>query len=99
MLTATRTAMLATTLFAPEPALDCVRARAVPIYEGLGWSHYVEVSNLCDVRVDCLVGSDVDPEPRYRVVLDTGDSELVRTRYGSPTSIYTPIVSCEPTKP
>lgn len=73
---------------------DCHVARPTPIYEGLGWSHYVEITNLCDIPVQCIVATNVDPLPEYDVVVGPRESERIRTRYGSASPIYSPVVSC-----
>lgn len=83
--------------FAPPPLdpEDCVEARAAPYYQGFGWTHYVEVLNLCDAPLQCLVATSVDPEPTYELVVPAYETETIRTRYGSNTWVYSPIVTCE----
>jgi hypothetical protein len=89
--------LLFSTLLPPEPdaSSDCHEVRATAVYEGVGWSHYVQIANLCDVPIACTVATDIDPEPRYDVFIDANDLGVIRTRYGSPSPLYTPLVSCE----
>lgn len=77
------------------PPDDCVVAVATPIYQGVGWSHFVDVADECDLAVTCEVGTTVDPEPTYTVHLAPGETIRVRTRYGSPTWVFDPLVTCE----
>lgn len=77
------------------PPDDCVVAVATPIYQGVGWTHFVDVADECDLAVICEVGTTVDPEPTYTVHLAPGETIRVRTRYGSPTWVFDPLVTCE----
>lgn len=72
----------------------CYRYRAAPLYQGLGWSHVVEVTNDCDRPLRCAVSTDVDPDPRHVAVLRPGQTLGFRTRVGSPSREYRPIVEC-----
>lgn len=74
----------------------CFRAWATPIYQGVGWSHFVDVANDCEVEIACEVATTVDPAPTYPVRIPAGEIVRVRTRYGSFTSQYEPIVECTP---
>lgn len=75
---------------------ECVAAAARPTYEGLGWVHYVDIVNACTFEVQCEVSTSVDPSPTYTVVLRPDEAVRVRTRAGSPTFVYQPIVRCQP---
>jgi hypothetical protein len=90
--------VIASTLMAPE-ADDCYEVRALAMYEGVGWTHYVEIVNTCDVGLACSVATDIDPEPRYDVVVEAQQTGIVRIRWGSPAPYVSPIVSCEPLEP
>ena len=86
--------LLMTLVTQPDEGSGCGHVRATSINEGVGWSHYVEITNVCDVPIECLVATDVDPWPEYFVVVPSRDTERVRTRFGSAFAVYTPIVSC-----
>jgi hypothetical protein len=66
----------------------------VPQYIGVGWTHFVDVANGCGVPIDCDVATSVDPSPTIPVVVPVDDVVRVRTRYGSVTWEFLPIVSC-----
>ena len=72
----------------------CVEARATPLYQGVGWTHFVDVDNACDRPVACSVATTVDPEPTYRIELRPTESTRVRTRYGSNTPVFGALVRC-----
>lgn len=73
---------------------SCVVVRANPLYQGLGWSHFVELANVCDVDFVCRVSTTVDPTPVHEVELSPGEMQLIRTRQGSPSPLFEPIVTC-----
>lgn len=80
----------------PNPAPPCFAAQASPLYQGFGWTHFVEVFNACAVEITCEVATTVDPSPAYLVTVPPGEAMSVRTRYGSNTPVFDPIVTCEP---
>jgi hypothetical protein len=96
-----RWVFLLSTLSTPSPETieACHEARGTAIYEGLGWTHYVEIFNACDVALLCSVATDIDPEPRYDVIVDPNQTGVVRIRWGSPAPYFSPSVSCEPARP
>ena len=79
----------------PQREAQCVAAAARPTYEGFGWAHHVDVVNECTFDVQCEVSTTVDPSPTYDVVLRPDEMVRVRTRAGSPTFLYQPIVRCQ----
>jgi hypothetical protein len=78
----------------PQDETDCVRVQATPIYQGYGWTHFVDVRNDCRKAITCDVATDIDPEPKYRVQLQPTEATRVRTRVGSNTREFRPIVEC-----
>jgi hypothetical protein len=72
----------------------CYATRAAPSYQDFGWTHYVDVLNRCEEAIACDVASTVDPEPKYRVVVQPEKVSRVRVRYGSNTKVYSAIVAC-----
>jgi hypothetical protein len=89
--------LLATCLAVAEPAPSpCFRAWATPIYQGVGWTHFVDVANDCPVEIACEVATTVDPSPTYATRVAPGEVVRVRTRYGSVTPEFDAIVRCSP---
>jgi hypothetical protein len=79
---------------APPQEVACFTARAVPIYEGLGWTHFVDVANGCATAIMCEVATDVDPFPSHSVMIPTRETRRVRTRVLSSTNRFLPLVRC-----
>ena len=50
--------------------------------------------NLCTFDLVCEVATSVDPAPTHVLDIAAGTSARVRTRYGSNTPLYRPIVAC-----
>ena len=75
--------------------LTCFGAWARPIYQGLGWTHFVDVFNACGFALTCQVATTVDVAP-IAVSIPDGLLVRVRVRYGSNTPEYAPLVSCTP---
>jgi hypothetical protein len=82
-----------TTEPAPPP---CFSAWATPIYQGVGWTHFVDVANDCPVEIACEVATTVDPSPMYPTRVLPAEVVRVRTRYGSVTPEFDAIVRCWP---
>lgn len=78
---------------ATPSAKDCIRAWPVPRFNGVGFNHIVHISNACAVAADCVVTTDVNPEPTSVVAPPKGDVE-VNTFLGSPARVFTPKVEC-----
>jgi hypothetical protein len=94
---AMRTAGHHTMVAAVEAEPPCFRASAVPQYIGVGWTHFVDVANDCEVPIECEVSTTVDPSPTIPVVVQVADTVRVRTRYGSNTWVFRPVVRCRAT--
>jgi hypothetical protein len=77
----------------PPPAKDCIRVWAVPRFNNGGYNHYVHISNACSVAADCVVTTDVNPEPAGVVAPAKGDVEI-NTFLGSPARVFVPHVEC-----
>jgi hypothetical protein len=74
-------------------AKDCIRAWPAPRFNGVGYNHLVHISNACAVAADCVITTDVNPEPTKAVAPAKGDVE-VNTFLGSPARVFTPKVEC-----
>jgi hypothetical protein len=78
---------------APTPADKCVKYWGEARYAALGYNHLVHVANACAVAADCVVSTDVNPEPQSVTV--GGRSEvIVSTFLGSPARTFAPRVKC-----
>jgi hypothetical protein len=78
----------------PETPDACYGVRAVAIYEGFGWTHYVDVDNGCERRIACDVATSVDPLPTHGIVVAAGETRRVRVRVGSNTWEFEGRVFC-----
>jgi hypothetical protein len=85
----------ATPTASAQAPLTCVVVRAQPWPAGYGWNHVVVVENHCQAEVRCEVATNVDPSPRYELVVPPGEERSVATRSGSPASAFRPIYTCE----
>jgi hypothetical protein len=74
-------------------AKDCIKAWPAPRFNGVGYNHLVHISNACAVAADCVVTTDVNPEPTKVVAPAKGDVE-VNTFLGSPARVFIPRVEC-----
>jgi hypothetical protein len=81
----------------PRP-WPCFSARASPVYQGVGWTHFVDVVNDCADSIACDVATTVDPQPVHAIRVAPGEIARVRTRYGSVTWAFEPIVECRPSE-
>ena len=79
---------------APPPADTCAEATAIARYEGLGYTHRVQLRNGCAKAVECALWTDVDPEPRQTVRVAAGESAEIVTRRLSPARELTAHKSC-----
>ncbi|MEO6575888.1 MAG: hypothetical protein ABIP89_18695 [Polyangiaceae bacterium] len=78
---------------ATPSAKDCIKAWPVPRFNGVGFNHLVHISNACAVAADCVITTDVNPEPTKAVAPPKADIE-VNTFLGSPARVFTPKVDC-----
>jgi len=75
------------------PAPSCMRWRAESWARYPGYDHVVMLDNACAMPVDCVVLTDIAPEPLHSSVAPSEHVDLTTFR-GSPTRIFTPRVSC-----
>jgi hypothetical protein len=78
-----------------QEAPSCVKVRGEPRFQGYGQTHVVMVTNECDRKVRCEVYTNVDPYPRYTLVVAPGKTEEIATRQGSPASEFKPGYRCD----
>lgn len=74
----------------PEP---CVRAWGEARYGNVGYHHLVHLANACPVDADCVVSTDVNPEPQ-KVQVPARSEVVVTTFLDSPARVFTPRVTC-----
>jgi hypothetical protein len=80
---------------AVQAADDCTVATASAPYQGMGYTHMVELKNNCAKPVTCEVWTNVDPQPRYTLQVKPGESASVATRKGSPAREFKAQKSCK----
>jgi hypothetical protein len=78
-----------------QEAPACVTVRGEPRFQGYGQTHVVIVKNACGRHIVCEVYTDVDPSPRYTLVVAPGKTEEMVTRQGSPSSAFKPGYRCD----
>jgi len=95
LLAAAALALLALAAHAqPKPGPGCIKSRGEARARALGYDHVVVIENGCDRAADCVVSTDVAPEPITATVEARKTVELTTFR-GSPASVFTPKVSCK----
>ena len=72
---------------------SCVTVTSQAIYRGVGYDHVVRVANGCEVPVDCLVWTDVNPEKAALRVAAHDVAEVI-TWHGSPWYAFTASARC-----
>jgi hypothetical protein len=77
----------------PAPLPACVRAWPEVRYRPYGYDHVVHIRNDCERTADCIVTTDVTLEPTDVSILPRSEVEVV-TRVGSPSRVFTPMVTC-----
>jgi hypothetical protein len=76
-----------------QSADSCIKYWGEARYGALGYNHLVHVTNSCSLAADCVVSTDVAPDPQSTAV--GGKSEVVVTTFlGSPARAFTPHVKC-----
>lgn len=84
---------------APPPKLvaeqqpACVRWAAEARYRPYGYDHVVHIHNTCAAVADCVVRTNVNPEPIRATIAPNSKAEVV-TWVGSPSREFTAQVSC-----
>jgi hypothetical protein len=61
--------------------------------QAYGYNHIVHVKDVCDAAADCVITTDVNPEPTKLSVAGKSEAE-VNTYLGSPSRVFTPKVVC-----
>jgi hypothetical protein len=86
--------VVASVALAGSPApKDCIQFWPEARMQAFGYNHIVHVRDVCDVGADCVVTTDVNPEPTKLSVPPKSDEE-VNTWLGSPARVFTPTVVC-----
>jgi hypothetical protein len=80
-------------LAGPPTAKDCIESWPEARMQAYGYNHIVHVRDLCDVGADCVITTDVNPEPTKLSVAAKSEAE-VNTWLGSPARVFTPKVAC-----
>jgi hypothetical protein len=76
-----------------QSADSCIKYWGEARYGALAYNHLVHVANSCSASADCVVSTDVAPDPQRTVV--AAKSEVVVTTFlGSPARTFTPRVKC-----
>jgi hypothetical protein len=76
-----------------SPPKDCIQSWPEPRMQAYGYNHIVHLRDVCDVPADCVVTTDVNPEPTKVSVAAKSETE-VNTFLGSPARVFTPKVVC-----
>jgi hypothetical protein len=92
------TALALAVLAAPRAATaqsadSCIKYSAEVRYGAMGYNHLVHVTNSCAVPADCVVSTDVAPEP-LKTAVGPKSEVVVTTFLGSPARVFTPHVKC-----
>lgn len=71
----------------------CIKAWGEARYGAYGYNHLAHVANSCTVDADCVVSTDVNPEPMSMAV-PAKTEVIVNTFYESPSRVFTLRVTC-----
>ena len=71
----------------------CMQSWPEARMQAYGYNHIVHLRNMCPVAADCVVTTDVNPEPT-RIMVDAKSETEVNTFLGSPARVFTPTVAC-----
>jgi len=79
----------------PAPAKDnpCILSWPEARMQAYGYNHIVHVKDVCDAPADCVITTDVNPEPTKLSVAGKSEAEI-NTFLGSPSRVFTPKVVC-----
>lgn len=72
----------------------CIHVRAEVRATGVGYDHWVFISNDCDTPAACDVTTDVSPAT-LTVTVQAGETTELLTFRGSPARRFTPYVTCQ----
>jgi hypothetical protein len=86
------TVALAADAGAPTPKA-CIQSWPEARMQAYGYNHIVHVKDLCDVGADCVITTDVNPEPTKLSVGPKSEAEI-NTWLGSPARVFVPTVVC-----
>jgi hypothetical protein len=78
---------------AAQTADSCIKYSGEVRYGALGYNHLVHVVNSCALAADCLVSTNVAPEP-VKTEVGAKSEVTVTTFLGSPAREFTPRVKC-----
>lgn len=78
----------------PKPSPACIKSRGEARARVIGYDHVVIIENGCDKPAECVISTDVAPEPITATVEAKKTVELTTFR-GSPATVFTPKVTCK----
>jgi hypothetical protein len=76
-----------------KPVTACVRSWGEARYGAVGYNHLVHIADACDAPAECIVSTDVNPEPQKVLVPPHTEIEVITFR-GSPARVFVPHVEC-----
>jgi hypothetical protein len=76
-----------------KPVAACVRSWGEARYGAVGYNHLVHIADACDAPAECIVSTDVNPEPQKVLVPPHAEIEVITFR-GSPARVFVPRVEC-----
>jgi hypothetical protein len=72
---------------------ECVQSWPEARMQAYGYNHIVHLKNACDAPAECVVTTDVNPDPTKVSVPAKTETEI-NTYLGSPARVFTPKVVC-----
>ena len=63
-------------------------------FQAVGYNHIVHLVNACAAVAECVVSTDVNPEPQAVTVAPHSETEI-NTFLGSPARVFVPRVTCK----
>jgi hypothetical protein len=77
----------------PPTAKECILSWPEARMQAYGYNHIVHVKDVCEAPADCVITTDVNPEPTKLSVSGKSEAEI-NTFLGSPARVFTPTVVC-----
>lgn len=74
-------------------AAGCIESWPEARMQAYGYNHIVHIRDTCAVAADCIVTTDVNPQPTPVAVAAKSETEI-NTYLGSPARVFTPKVVC-----
>jgi len=74
-------------------AAGCIQSWPEARMQAYGYNHIVHIRDICAAAADCVVTTDVNPEPASVAVAGKSETEI-NTYLGSPARVFTPKVTC-----